>query len=263
MLKFSIVTVCLNPGEALKYTLESIEKQTYKDFEVIIKDGGSTDGSLNAIPVDERFVLHNDPDKSIYDAMNIAIEKTSGDFLIFMNCGDRFHSDDVLERVAGEIERHGKSDKPLLVYGDMFSLMSENVVKAPSDITEKVCFNGIPCHQAMFYQKACFDKKNFDIKYKIRADYDHFLYLFFNDEAEFAYMDMPICDYEGGGFSESRKNKKRNKEEHNEIVEKYISKGHLIKYRARLILTFQPLREKMAKSKSLGPAYEKLRRLTK
>lgn len=267
MIKFTIITVCLNPGETLKDTLESIEKQTYSNYEVIIKDGGSKDGSLKFVPDDERFRTVCEADKGIYDAMNEAIAYGTGDVLIFMNCGDAFNNEKVLEETSKKIEEwlqnHGSADlksEKAIFYGDAFNDLSETVVKAPSVITEKVCYNGIPCHQAIFYTKAVFDEKLYDCQYKIRGDYDHFLYFFFKGNAEFIYLDLVVCDYEGGGFSESRKNKKRNNEEHRIICAKYISIGHRALYRGRLILTLQPLRAAIAKSKRFGAAYERLRR---
>lgn len=258
MIKFSIITVCLNPGEALPETLKTIEKQNYKNFEVIIKDGGSTDGSLKKVPEDPRFVVISEKDTGIYNAMNRAAEKASGDFLIFMNCGDSFHDESVLSEVAAKLE--GLSDKKLIAYGDTYSLLSDSVASAAPVITEKVCYNGIPCHQAIFYSKKVFEERGFDESFRIRADHEHFLYFFFKGGAEFVYLNRVICNYEGGGFSESKKNKKRDKAEHAAIVKKYIPASKRFLYRARLIVTLQPVREKLAKSKTFGPAYEKIRK---
>lgn len=267
MIKFSVITVCLNPGESLKSTLASIEKQTYTNYEVIIKDGGSTDGSMEFIPTDERFRLVDEPDTGIYDAMNIAIKYATGDVLIFMNCGDDFHSETVLSETVEKIEKwlREKNTESLegikaIFYGDAFNDLSETVAKAPSVITEKVCYNGIPCHQAIFYSKEIFKEKIYDCKYKIRGDYDHFLYFFFKGNADFIYLDLVVCDYEGGGFSESKKNRKRNSDEHKEICAKYISVSHRALYRGRLIVTLQPLRAAIARSKRFGGLYEKIRR---
>lgn len=260
MMKFTVITVSFNAGAALKETLQTIKQQTYEDYEVLIKDAGSTDGSLKGIPEDPRFRLISEPDKGIYDGMNRAIREAAGDYLIFMNCGDGFHDETVLLKTAAALE--GKKG-PVIAYGDSFSLLSGNVVKAPAVITEKVCYNGIPCHQAIFYAREIFTEKVFDINYKIRADYDHFLYCYFKGKAEFTYLNFTVCDYEGGGFSESKKNRDRNKAEHQEIVGKYIPTGRLFAYKARLILTLQPVREKMAKSKTFGKFYEKVKRTLK
>ena len=81
MCEFSLITVCLNPGEKLRGTLESALRQTYGDFELLIKDGGSTDGSIEGVSdllEDPRIRVINRKDKSIYDAMNQAVEESKG-----------------------------------------------------------------------------------------------------------------------------------------------------------------------------------------
>ena len=87
---FSILVVCLNPGVKLKNTLQSIMKQTFTDYEVIVKDGGSTDGSLDCIGklADCRIKQVCKKDKGIYDAMNQAVLEASGQYIYFLNCGD-------------------------------------------------------------------------------------------------------------------------------------------------------------------------------
>ena len=133
-MKFSIITVCLNPGESLSKTLESIEKQTYKDYEVIIKDGGSTDGSLSCVPKDIRFRISYGSDKGIYDAMNLASSGVSGDVVIFLNCGDLFYDEKVLENINAKLAS-GRIKPPFIAYGDTFSKRAQTIVKASSSIT--------------------------------------------------------------------------------------------------------------------------------
>ena len=101
-MKFSIITVSLNSGPKLLETVENILKQTYKDFEIIVKDGGSTDESLSKVKdLNSPFVkVVETPDKGIYDAMNEAVKYATGDYVLFLNAGDKFYSGDVLERVA-------------------------------------------------------------------------------------------------------------------------------------------------------------------
>ena len=101
---FSIVVVALNPGERLKKTLDSIGNQTFTDYEVILKDGGSTDDSLEKLKQDGYFenknqiVIQQKKDESIYDGMNQAVSLVTGRYVLFLNCGDYFYSDRVLER---------------------------------------------------------------------------------------------------------------------------------------------------------------------
>ena len=87
-MKFSIIVVCLNPGPKLNQTLDSILSQTYPDFEIIVKDGGSRDGSVETMREDRHIHLYQEPDHSIYEAMNQAVSHVTGDYILFLNCGD-------------------------------------------------------------------------------------------------------------------------------------------------------------------------------
>lgn len=287
-MKFSIIVVALNPGDALIYTLESILKQTYTDFEIIVKDGGSTDGSMEKLPQDLRIHLVQKKDSGIYDAMNQAVAESKGEFINFMNCGDRFNDEFVLEKVSRVIEKNmecagnrgaaygtesqtpneetagnNESDARVILYGDTYSKRADSVKKAYSKITPSVCYRYIPCHQAMFYQRQTIADRGFDTKYRIRGDHEHFLYSYFEGGVSFEYLDFPVCEYEGGGVSENKKNNARNKAEYNEIVKKYIPLKTRFLERARLILTLQKVREKMANSKTFGKFYEKIRNSVK
>ena len=127
-MKFSIITVALNPGEKLEATLDSVLGQSCKDAEVVLQDGGSRDGALERwletheqTPERERVQIISEKDAGIYDAMNRAVERAGGEFLLFLNCGDIFWDDRVLERtldVLAEEERAGTDMNRLVLYGD-------------------------------------------------------------------------------------------------------------------------------------------------
>ena len=99
---FSVVVVSLNSGERLKKTLQSILNQTFSDYEVIIKDGGSKDGSLDFLSSEHvlekypQIRLIQEKDRSIYEGMNQAVTYVSGRYVQFLNCGDLFYDDRVL-----------------------------------------------------------------------------------------------------------------------------------------------------------------------
>lgn len=84
MIKFSIITVCLNAGSDLLETVESTLKQSYSEFEIIVKDGFSKDESICKLPQDKRIHLVQKKDTGIYDAMNQGIEVAQGDYMIFI-----------------------------------------------------------------------------------------------------------------------------------------------------------------------------------
>ena len=100
-MKYSIITVNYNNKEGLRKTIESVVRQTYRDFEFIVIDGGSTDGSTDILKEYDEQINYwvSEKDSGIYNAMNKGIKKSIGDYLIFMNSGDCFYQNDVLETV--------------------------------------------------------------------------------------------------------------------------------------------------------------------
>jgi len=249
---FSIIVVCLNPGEKLKETLDSVLSQTYTDYEVIIKDGGSKDGSLEQIPADERIKMYKEPDKSIYDAMNQAVQHAGGDYVLFLNCGDLFHHETVLAEAAGQMKN--ADGKPHVFYGDTYSTKNDTLIASPREIDGFTCYRNIPCHQSCFYSLELCKNKPYEPSFRIRADFDHFLWCYYVAGASMKYLGITVASYEGGGYSESKENRKRDKEEHRQIVEKYMSKSELLRYRLIMAATLAPLRSAMAES----PVFSKL-----
>lgn len=262
-MKFSIIVVCLNAGEKLSETVASILKQSYKDYEIVIKDGGSKDGSVDAVREMlsqqdwERVNIYVERDCSIYDAMNQAVKRVKGEYCLFLNCGDFFYDEKVLERTAEQIEKTGGESK--LFYGDTFYQKTGAVDWSPKEITGFVCYRNIPCHQSCFYHRSLLVNKEYECEYRIRADYDHFLWCYYQANAKPNYLGYVVSSYEGGGYSETKENEKRDKKEHDEITKKYMSRKELFFYKGFMIVTLQPLRKKIANSPALSGIYEKIK----
>lgn len=261
---FSIIVVSLNPGDLIVKTLKSIQSQTFTDYEVIIKDGGSNDDSLNVVnelfssdaPFYERISQYVKKDTGIYDAMNQGIELAKGSFLYFLNCGDCLKDENVLMNLSKAIN---PSAVNTIYYGDIFNESLNTIVSSNPKIDGFSCYRYIPCHQAIFYSKDLFSKRGYKPQYRVRGDYEHFLYSFYEKKASFFYTGLIISTYEGGGFSETKKNLKRSKEEHKEITKIYMSKAELFKYKAILAVTLAPLRTALNNSKTFSGAYNKLK----
>lgn len=271
-MRFSIITVSYNPGEKLRGTLRSVAAQTFTDYEVIVKDGGSTDGSTDFLKGSEgeglnRVRFYEEKDKGIYDAMNRAVGYARGEYVLFLNCGDLLADENVLERVNEVIERtehdgagDSKVQKPRYVfYGDTFGEQTKVTIASAPEITGFTCYRNIPCHQSCFYSLELCREKPYDLSYKIRADYDHFLWCFYRSDAKFIHMDFPVSSYEGGGYSESKENGKRDAQEHRQITGTYMKKAELFRYRAIMALTLAPVRRKMAESKAFSGLYHRLK----
>lgn len=277
-IRFSIIVVALNPGDKLKKTIDSILRQEYPFYEIVVKDGMSGDGSIEAAMhhyKDDRLKIYREPDKSIYEAMNQAVEKVTGDYILFLNCGDYFFDATVLlntaERIAKEqttmsYEAAQKSSSaevevprkvPYIFYGNTYCEQTNVVVHSSPQITGFTCYRNIPCHQSCFYGAELFKTKKYKTDYRIRADYDHFLWCFYVARAKMIFMDMTIASYEGGGYSESKENQARDREEHKLITSEYMSKGELFRYKTIMLLTLAPLRRWMASNKILSGIYHK------
>lgn len=257
---FSIIVVCLNPGEKLPQTVNSILAQDYTGYEILIKDGGSTDGSLEQLLVNQtgqqRLKAITRKDTGIYDAMNQALDAAAGEYVLFLNCGDTFPASDILKKAAAFIRQNpGRG----IYYGDTFCEQTGSQVASPREITPFVCYRNIPCHQSCFYQKELFAGKRYDTTYRIRADYDHFLWCFFKAGIKPAYLGMVTASYEGGGYSESKANQKRDKEEHKQITKQYFSAGQLFAYRLIMALTLAPLRRFLAEKTAFSHIYNKMK----
>lgn len=258
-MKFSIITVTYNPGEKLLPTVKSILDQTFTDFEIVIKDGGSDDSSLDTVRAlgDERIKIFEAPDKGIYDAMNEAVKLSLGEFVLFLNAGDTFYSRDVLEKTAKALEEDDSLLKNTIAYGDTYFNLSKSLSKAPSRITGSVCYRNIPNHQAIFYSRDTLLNRGFDTSYKIRADFEHFSYCYFKAHTSFIYLDFPINNYEGGGFSEVHK--KLDKEEYKRAVRANIPLKERFKYRLILILTLHKLRGFLSRNEKTAAFYQKVK----
>lgn len=268
-MKISVITVCLNSGEKLSATLDSILGQGCQDVEVILKDGGSTDGSVErwkqenaSRPGAERVRIIVEEDRGIYDAMNQAVAHAAGDFLLFLNCGDLLADGSVLERTLAALEEEeqaGTDMDRLVLYGDTKGEKNDVTIASPPEITGFACYRNIPCHQSCFYSAALCREKPYDLRYRIRADYDHFLWCFYRARAKTRHMGFPVAVYEGGGFSEKRENKALDRQEHREITGKYVGRGELFRYRAIMACSLAPLRTAMAESRLFSGVYHWLK----
>ena len=126
----------------------------------------------------------------------------------------------------------------------------------PPQIKGHICFRNILFHQSCFYSISLCREKPYDQKFRIRADYDHFLWCFYRARAKFVYMGFSVASYEGGGYSESRENRKRDRQEHRQITQSYMGKAELFRYRAIMACTLAPLRSAMAESKVFQGCYQ-------
>ena len=197
---FSIITVSLNAEKLIGDTLKSALSQTFTDFEIIVKDGGSKDNTLACIPKDSKIRVISIPDKGIYEGMNQAIKEAKGKYLIFMNCGDLFYDETVLEKAYNCL----KDIEPCILYGKRFS-EDIGVVDYPVKITKRHFYYSTVCHQASFIPKEAFEKIGYyDESLKITSDWKFFLDAYIGG-IPYVYNDNIVCSFLSGGVSETEK----------------------------------------------------------
>jgi glycosyltransferase involved in cell wall biosynthesis len=169
--RFTIVTVSLNAGESLRETALSVLSQDCPDFEYLVQDGGSTDGSLAALPQDPRLRVIVEKDEGIYDAMNRAARRATGDYLNVLNAGDRFAEAGTLSSVAAILD--ASVPAPDLVYGDSIDERSAKVRRAPATFNRRALFLEGICHQAQWLRRETFlSLGGLDTTFRFRADHE-------------------------------------------------------------------------------------------
>lgn len=192
-MKISIITVCYNSVDMIEETMLSVLNQTYPDVEYIIIDGGSTDGTVDIIKkyADRLAYWVSEPDDGIYDAMNKGVMVATGDYIAFINAGDRYISDNVMDKIDKFTQTHNSD----VVYGDVVLVYSHG--KYLSKPLKLDSFDKLfPfSHPASFIKAVRIKERQFDLKYKIVADYNLF-YRLFKEECTFEYLPLPIAEFE-------------------------------------------------------------------
>lgn len=197
--KYSIITVCLNAKDGLKRTLHSIEQQIFDNFEWIIVDGGSTDGTVDIVR-DHPCVNHliSEPDEGIYDAMNKGIKISSGEYLLFLNAGDWLYN----KKTLSDVEEHLKTD---IVTGNLAVIDNSGVISLRKydacKIDKKYLYNKTLPHQSTFIKKNLFYEYGlYCNEFKIKGDHDFFARVF-SREISFSFSSVCIAFFCLDGLS--------------------------------------------------------------
>lgn len=224
---FSIVTVCLNDYQNLKRTIESVICQDFQNYEYLIIDGGSTDGSIDYIRSIKDIKYISEVDNGIFDAMNKALNMVIGEFVCFLNAGDTFPHNNILGKVANEIEYDSEIS---FFYGDVYYPNSIRPCSIqPKRLTPFVLFRGTVCHQAWFVRREIYNQlKGFDINLKYKGDYDVLLRAIYLLNVCYKHLPFCVVKYHGGGFSENSHYLSRS--EFEDVRRRYISSQRAIWY---------------------------------
>ncbi len=210
----SIITVNLNNKIGLETTIKSVLDQSYKDYELLIIDGGSTDGSADLIGKfkDNLAYWVSEEDEGIYQAMNKGIQQSKGTYCLFLNSGDWLVSNNVLEKVFAEkpaadmlIGRCRISQKGKLIY----------ITNLPVNLTLKSFIGSTLPHQATFIKTALFDQFGpYEEKYRINADFAFWIRALIFGNCSTALLDIIVSDYNLDGISSTTQ---QNPDIHKEI----------------------------------------------
>lgn len=205
MKKISIITINYNNLDGLKRTVESVVNQTWKEFEYIVIDGGSTDGSTEYIKTQSANIDYwvSEPDTGIYNAMNKGIAKATGEYLLFLNSGDHFYSNNVL------LENHTKISDYDLIYFNLNVVVGEtSYIKTYTDSLSFSYFvkDTLP-HQATFIRANLFNRVGmYDESLKIISDWKFFMECIFKFNATFIKIDTVLSTFYFDGISSDSAN---------------------------------------------------------
>lgn len=194
-MKLSIITVNYNDQNGLLKTILSVSEQSFSDYEYIIIDGCSTDGSVDIIKEYDSHITYwvSEPDKGIYNAMNKAIDVARGEYCIFMNAGDVFSSSETLKQVFS----YNYCED--ILCGN--TQMEDRHMEAPDEITFRYLFSNAICHQCAFIKTSLMVKYKYDENYRIVSDRKFFLQALIIDNCSYKRVPVDVVNYDTQGFS--------------------------------------------------------------
>lgn len=231
----SIITINRNNAAGLEKTLQSVAAQTFNEFEYIVVDGASTDGSVDVIKRFEPQIAHmnwiSEPDSGIYNAMNKGIRMVSGDYIQILNSGDCLAADDVTERMLSALEKAGY---PPILYGNMVKCFPDGHTLVDQsfegrDITMLNMFVGALNHSPAYIRRDMFEKYGFyDEQLKIVSDWKWYLQVIILNGEKPRYVDLNVTLFDMTGISET--NKELLKKERKQVMEQTFPKRVLWTY---------------------------------
>lgn len=216
----SIITVNYNNCKGLQKTLLSVLGQECRDFEWIVIDGGSTDGSKELLEQNSSHISYwvSEPDNGIYEAMNKGIRNSKGDYLQFLNSGDCLSAPDIIQKFS----KRGFSED--VIYGNAIIVNSNDqevgVFNAPDFIKLSYFYSHALNHQATFFSRHCFENYKYNEGNRIASDLELFMYLLYNGFS-FIKWDEYVVRFENGGLSSIN----TGKDEFPGIIDRVLPKG--------------------------------------
>ena len=197
----SIITINYNNHLGLECTVESVQNQTYTNFEHIIIDGGSADGSKEYLESQNDKINYwiSEPDNGIYNAMNKGIKVAKGEYLFFLNSGDDFVNSKALQSIVQSLSGED------IIYFNINQVSNREEIKVkrvPSELSFSYLYHDLPPHQSTFIKKKLFnDYGNYDESLKIVADWKFLILALLKYNATYKHVDKVFTNFYLGGVS--------------------------------------------------------------
>jgi glycosyltransferase len=204
--KISVITACLNCRDTIREALDSVLSQTHPDMELVVIDGGSTDGTVEILRryADRLAVLVSEPDNGIYHALNKGIRLATGGVVGFLHADDLFAGRGVISRIAAAFE----DPETEAIYGDLDYVRKnepDRVVrhwKAGEFSPSKLRWGWMPPHPTFYVRRSVYERLGaFDTSYGIAADYDCILRFLFKGGLVPVYISQVLVKMRVGGAS--------------------------------------------------------------
>lgn len=223
-MKYSIITINYNNKKGLRKTIESVIYQTYRDFEYIVIDGGSTDGSADVLKEYDAQIDYwvSEPDKGIYNAMNKGIVVAKGEYLNFMNSGDCFYDNNILQKVAAE-----NINTDMIIGRDYWynpKTGKDFATILPPRLDMFTFYKGSLPHQSTFFNRKLFSQYKYDEELKLASDWKFYIQAIISEGCSVKYYNGIICrkDLDNGvGYTLAE----ISLQERNDFITKYLPIG--------------------------------------
>lgn len=198
--KISVIIPTYNSRRTLETAIRSVSNQSFSAHEILVIDGGSTDGTLDVIKANEKNITYwvSQKDKGVYDAINKGILRATGEWIYVLGSDDRLASADVLESIASSI-----SDSISLLFGSIRNVNIKHRLVPEvhmSSMGSGLYLRNTLHQQSAFYRKSLFEKEMFDSSLKVLADYDFHLSLF-ERKVTIKKMELLVAECEASGLS--------------------------------------------------------------
>ncbi len=233
-MKYSIITVNYNNRDGLRKTIESVINQTCRDFEYIVIDGGSTDGSVDVLKEYDKNIDYwvSEPDKGIYNAMNKGIAKATGDYLNFMNSGDCFFNECVLEKIS----KKGNPADIIVGRDYHFNETTQQgfVTILPPRLSMLTFIHHTLPHQSTFFKRELFANSPYDETLKLVADVKFYIQKICVEQCNVQLTDDIICRREPDGISMAQN--ERRIQEHQQVIAEVLPHGAIQDYETLYLL---------------------------